>query len=88
MVGERAVEIVQVVAIAMAAGMRVDALAQVPLSYPTYAGILGRVAYRAAEQLNLKWAGGSPRRSPGGTPGRRRATRSAVLVVPEGTSLG
>ena len=52
-VGERAVEIVQVVAIAMAAGMRVDALAQVPLSYPTYAGILGRVAYRAAEQLNL-----------------------------------
>lgn len=53
-VGERAVEIVQVVAIAMAAGMRVDALAQVPLSYPTYAGILGRVAYRAAEQLNLE----------------------------------
>ena len=53
-VGERAVEIVQVVAIAIAAGMRVDALAQVPLSYPTYAGILGRVAYRAAEQLNLE----------------------------------
>ena len=52
-VGERAVEIVQVAAIAMAAGMRVDALAQVPLSFPTYAGILGRGAYRAAEQLNL-----------------------------------
>jgi pyruvate/2-oxoglutarate dehydrogenase complex dihydrolipoamide dehydrogenase (E3) component len=49
-VGERAVEIVQVVAIAMAAGMRVDGLAQVPLSFPTYTGILGRAAYRAAQQ--------------------------------------
>ena len=50
-VGERAVEIVQVVAIAMAAGMRVDSLAKVPLSFPTYAGILGRAAYRAAQQI-------------------------------------
>ena len=55
-VGERAVEIVQVVAIAIAAGMRVDDLARVPLSFPTYAGILGRAAYRAAEQLNLEVA--------------------------------
>ncbi len=53
-VGERAVEIVQVVAIAIAAGMRVDDLAQVPLSFPTYAGILGRAAYRASEQLHLE----------------------------------
>jgi pyruvate/2-oxoglutarate dehydrogenase complex dihydrolipoamide dehydrogenase (E3) component len=53
-VGERAVEIIQVVAIAMAAGMRVDDLAQVPLSFPTYVGILGRAAYRAAQQLNLE----------------------------------
>jgi pyruvate/2-oxoglutarate dehydrogenase complex dihydrolipoamide dehydrogenase (E3) component len=53
-VGERAVEIVQVVAIAIASGLRVNALAQVPLSYPTYAGILGRAAYRASEQLNLE----------------------------------
>ena len=52
-VGERAVEIVQVVAIAMAAGMRVDDLARVPLSFPTYAGMPGRAAYRAAQQLNL-----------------------------------
>jgi len=51
-VGERAVEIVQVVAIAIAAGMRVDALAKVPLSFPTYAGILGRAAYRAAQQIH------------------------------------
>ena len=53
-VGERAVEIVQVVAIAMAAGMRVDELARVPLSFPTYAGILGRAAYDAAQQLDLE----------------------------------
>jgi pyruvate/2-oxoglutarate dehydrogenase complex dihydrolipoamide dehydrogenase (E3) component len=53
-VGERAVEIIQVAAIAIAAGMRVDALAQVPLSFPTYAGILGRVAASATRQLNLK----------------------------------
>lgn len=53
-VGERAVEITQVAAIAIAAGMRVDDLAQVPLSFPTYAGILGRVAASAARQLNLQ----------------------------------
>ena len=52
-VGEQSAEIVQVVAIAIAGGMRVDAMAQVPLSFPTYAGILGRAAYRAAEQLHL-----------------------------------
>jgi dihydrolipoamide dehydrogenase len=33
--------------------MRVDELARVPLSFPTYAGILARAAYRAAERLNL-----------------------------------
>jgi pyruvate/2-oxoglutarate dehydrogenase complex dihydrolipoamide dehydrogenase (E3) component len=53
-VGERAVEISQVAAIAIASGMRVDELAQVPLSFPTYAGILGRVAASATRRLNLK----------------------------------
>ncbi len=53
-IGERAVEITQVAAVAIAAGMRVDELAQVPLSFPTYTGILGRVAASAARQLNLK----------------------------------
>jgi dihydrolipoamide dehydrogenase len=52
-VGERAVDITQVAAIAMAAGMQVDDLAQVPLSFPTYAGILTLVAADAARQLNL-----------------------------------
>lgn len=53
-VGERAVDIVQSAAIAIAAGMRVDVLARVPLSFPTYTGILGRVAAIATRQLNLE----------------------------------
>jgi dihydrolipoamide dehydrogenase len=53
-VGERAVEIAQVAAIAVAAGMRVDDLAQVPLSYPTYTDILALVAASAARQLSLE----------------------------------
>jgi hypothetical protein len=40
--------------IVIAAGMQVDDLAQIPLSFSTYAGILGRVAVSAARQLNLK----------------------------------
>jgi dihydrolipoamide dehydrogenase len=52
--GDRAVEITQVASIAIATGMKVDELAQVPLSFPTYAGILGRVAAKAAQQLNLE----------------------------------
>jgi pyruvate/2-oxoglutarate dehydrogenase complex dihydrolipoamide dehydrogenase (E3) component len=58
-VGERAVEIIQLAAIAIAAGIQVDDLARVPLSFPTYAGVLGRVAASAARQLNLKvsWQG-------------------------------
>jgi len=51
-VGERAVEIVQLAAIAIATGMPVSELARVPLSFPTYAGILGRVAASAARQIN------------------------------------
>ena len=53
-VGERAVDITQVAAVAIAGGMRVDELARVPLSFPTYAGILGRAAASATRQLNQK----------------------------------
>jgi dihydrolipoamide dehydrogenase len=53
-VGERAVELTQVAAIAIASGMQVDDLAHIPLSFPTYAGILARVAASAARELNLK----------------------------------
>ena len=56
-VGERAVEIAQVVAIAIAAEMRVDTLAKVPLSFPTYAGIVARAAYRAAQQIYPEFRG-------------------------------
>ena len=51
-VGERAVDIAQLAAVAMTARMSVDALAHVPLSFPTHAGILGRAAARAARELN------------------------------------
>ena len=51
-VGDRAVEIAQVAAIAIDAGMRVEELARVPLAYPTYTGILAQVAVGAAHQLN------------------------------------
>jgi dihydrolipoamide dehydrogenase len=53
-IGERAVDIVEVAAIAVAAGMRVDELARIPLSYPTYAGILVRAAVKAARELGLE----------------------------------
>lgn len=53
-VGERAVEITQVAAVAMSGNMKVDDLARVPLSFPTYAGVLGRVAATVSRQLNLK----------------------------------
>jgi pyruvate/2-oxoglutarate dehydrogenase complex dihydrolipoamide dehydrogenase (E3) component len=59
-VGERAVEIIQVVAIAIAAGQRVDDLTQVPLSFPTYTGILARAAHRAAEQMHPEVGGRVP----------------------------
>jgi len=53
-VGERAVEIAQVAAITIAANMRVDELARIPLSFPTYAGTLTRLAASAARKLNLE----------------------------------
>ena len=56
---ERAVEIAQVAAIAMSAGMRVDELARVPLAFPTYTGNLAYAAAAAARQLELDvgWEG-------------------------------
>jgi 3-keto-L-gulonate-6-phosphate decarboxylase len=56
-VGECAVEIVQAAAVAIAGGLRVDDLAKVPLSFPTYAEILGRAAFRAAQQINPEFGG-------------------------------
>jgi pyruvate/2-oxoglutarate dehydrogenase complex dihydrolipoamide dehydrogenase (E3) component len=56
LVGERAVEVAQIAAVAIAAGMRVDDLARLPISYPTYAGVLGRAAAMAARALNSELA--------------------------------
>jgi pyruvate/2-oxoglutarate dehydrogenase complex dihydrolipoamide dehydrogenase (E3) component len=53
-VGERAVDIVQVASVALAAGMRrVDDLARLAMSFPTYAQILINAAIKAAMQMNL-----------------------------------
>jgi Pyridine nucleotide-disulphide oxidoreductase, dimerisation domain len=51
-VGERAVELAQVAAVAMASGATVDVLAGIPLSFPTYTNVLGRAALDAANQLD------------------------------------
>jgi pyruvate/2-oxoglutarate dehydrogenase complex dihydrolipoamide dehydrogenase (E3) component len=50
-VGERASELAQLAAVAMAGQMKVEQLALVPFSFPTYANALGRAAIRAAGQL-------------------------------------
>ena len=57
-VGERAVELAQLAALAVASGMKVEQLALVPFSFPTYANALGRAAVRAARQLDSRsgWA--------------------------------
>ena len=57
-VGERAVELAQLAATAMAAQMPIEQLALVPFSFPTYANALGRAAVSAAIELDQtgKWA--------------------------------
>jgi pyruvate/2-oxoglutarate dehydrogenase complex dihydrolipoamide dehydrogenase (E3) component len=52
-VGERAVEIAQVAAIAIAAEMPLREFVRIPLSFPTYTNVLGRAALDAASQLGL-----------------------------------
>lgn len=59
-VGDRAIDIVQVASVAMAAGLsRVDQLARVAVSFPTYAEILIHTAAKAAQLLGLDagWRG-------------------------------
>jgi dihydrolipoamide dehydrogenase len=53
-VGERAVEIIQMASIAMVGGMRIDELASIPLSFPTYTGVLLRAVYVATAELGRK----------------------------------
>lgn len=56
-VGERAVEIAQLAAIAMTAEMTVDAVARVAISFPTYAEVLVYASVRAALELGLPLSG-------------------------------
>ena len=50
-VGERAGELAQLAAIAMASRTTIEQLALVPFSVPTYANALGRAAIRTAREL-------------------------------------
>ena len=49
--GEQAVEVVQIVAAGMAAGMSVRALAELELAYPTFTSIVGLAARRIVRRL-------------------------------------
>jgi pyruvate/2-oxoglutarate dehydrogenase complex dihydrolipoamide dehydrogenase (E3) component len=59
-VGERAVEIVQAFAIAMAGGVTVADLARRSLAFPTYLGAVTRAAYRAGVQVQPALAAEGP----------------------------
>lgn len=50
-VGEQAVEVVQIAATAMRAGMTVEELADVELAYPTFTAVVGLTARRAIRDL-------------------------------------
>ena len=52
-VGEQAVEVVQIVATAMRAGMPVEQLADVEFAYPTFTSIVGLAARRVLRELGL-----------------------------------
>jgi dihydrolipoamide dehydrogenase len=52
-VGEQALEVVQIAAAGMAAGITVSQLADLELAYPTYSAIIGLAARRMVRQLDL-----------------------------------
>lgn len=52
-VGEQALEVVQIAAAGMAADMRVEQLAELELAYPTFAAIIGLAARQLVRQLGL-----------------------------------
>lgn len=55
-VGEQAVEVVQLVATAMRGGMPVEEIADIELAYPTFTAIVGLAARRAARELGVTTA--------------------------------
>jgi pyruvate/2-oxoglutarate dehydrogenase complex dihydrolipoamide dehydrogenase (E3) component len=52
-VGEQAVEVVQLIAAGMASGMWIEQLAELELAYPTYTAIVGLVARRLVRMLGV-----------------------------------
>ncbi|WP_432570304.1 dihydrolipoyl dehydrogenase family protein [Kineococcus sp. SYSU DK005] len=56
-VGEEAVEIVQAVTTAMAAGVDVATLARVEFAYPTYSAVIGEAARRLLREPSPPWRG-------------------------------
>ena len=52
-VGEQAVEVVQVAAAGMAAGMRIEQLAEMEIAYPTYTAVLGLCARQLVRELGV-----------------------------------
>ncbi|AFY68853.1 NADPH-glutathione reductase [Thalassoporum mexicanum PCC 7367] len=52
-VGERAVETVNLVAAGMSSGLRVEQLAELEIAYPTYVGIVGQTAREAGRQVGI-----------------------------------
>ena len=79
-VGERAVEIAQVAAIAISNEMRVDDLARVPLAFPTYTGNLAYAAASAARQLELDVAW-EPARIEGNDFGMLRVNNNSITTA-------
>ena len=63
-VGERAIELVQIAAVAISSGLSVVELARVPFSFPTYANVLGRTAVTAAIELGASGTWMADRPSP------------------------
>jgi pyruvate/2-oxoglutarate dehydrogenase complex dihydrolipoamide dehydrogenase (E3) component len=53
LVGEQAVEVVQLVAAGMAADMRIEQLAALEIAYPTFAAIVGLAARRVVRELGI-----------------------------------
>jgi dihydrolipoamide dehydrogenase len=56
-VGEQAVEVIQLIAAGMAAGVTITQLAELELAYPTYTSIVGLAARRAVQKLGLMQLG-------------------------------
>jgi dihydrolipoamide dehydrogenase len=90
-VGEQAVEVVQLLATGMAAGLQTEQLAELELAYPTFTEIVGLAARQLARELNLiplepQWrALGQTRLETRGSlrPARSDATRNANRNDPQ-----